>query len=334
MDFIKGCLTAIGLKNTAKWFRDFYLLCINYFQDAVNYYKYSYVFKMENFDKIEADIIMSYHSIEKGFLHAVIRPRFAQNKVKIIIKNIAILEEKKIVKLNSQIVAAINVLIKYYDFHLEREIDIDDFYTRSEYENFLKLKNTEFSAVHEIDKNSFYKDRLDDFKEFSNSRKSLRDFTGETVDIELLNNVIKLSNNSPSVCNRQSCSVYLLNDKKIIEKVLGIQGGFSGYERNVNQLLILVSNKNSFFSIGERNQLYIDGGIYLMNLLYALHYYKIAACPANWGKCVSDDKNIRKHVKIPKNEQIICIIPIGIATQNIVYAHSERRIAEETLKVL
>lgn len=334
MDFIKNFLIAIGLKETAKWCRDFYLLGVNYFQDAINYYKYSYVFKKENFDKIEADIIMAYHSVEKGFLHTTIRPKFAKNKVEIIIKNIEILEEKKILNRNSQIVAAINVLIKYYEYHLDEKISIESFFPKLKYDNFLNLKNKDFLAVHVTDNSLFYENVLCDFEKFSNTRKSLRSFTGEVINIELLKDVINLANNSPSVCNRQSCSIYLLNDKNNIGKVLKIQGGFTGYEENVNQLLILVSNKNSFFSIGERNQMYIDGGIYLMNLLYSLHFHKIAACPANWGKCVSDDKKIRKYVNIPLNEQIICIIPIGVATQKIVYAHSERRRADETLKVL
>lgn len=334
MDIIKSFLIAIGLKNNAKWCRDFYLLCINYFQDAINYYKYSYVFKKENFNKIEADIIMAYHSVEKGFLHEIIRPKFSKNKIENIIKNIDILQEKKILKINSQILAAINVLIKYYEFHLNNGIDIGEFFSKYKYEDYLSLKNKKFVAVHVVDNNYFYDNRLCGFDKFSNSRKSLRDFTGEIIDINLLNNVVELSNKSPSVCNRQSCSIYLLDDKEKIGKVLKIQGGFTGYEKNVNQLLILVSNKNYFFSIGERNQMYIDGGIYLMNLLYSLHFYKIAACPANWGKCVRDDKKIRKYVNIPMSEQIICMIPIGIATQTITYAHSERRRAEETLKVL
>ena len=60
MNFFKSFLIAIGLKKTAKWIRDLYLLCANYLQDAINYYKYSYVFNMDSFNKIEADIIMAY----------------------------------------------------------------------------------------------------------------------------------------------------------------------------------------------------------------------------------------------------------------------------------
>lgn len=334
MSLVKDFLIAIGLKKTAKWGRDFYLLCTNYFQDAVNYYKYSNVFNMNDFDKIEADIIMAYHSIEKGFLHSNIRPEFAKNKVEIIIKNIEILENKKILNKNSQILAAINVLIKYYNFHLKNDINIEKFFPKSKYEEFLADKYENFSAVHTIDKEYFYKNVSNNFEEFSNSRKSLRNFTGELISNDILKQVINMVNNSPSVCNRQSCRVYVLSDKKIIEQTLKIQGGFTGYEKNVSQVLILVSNKNAFFSIGERNQMYIDGGIYLMNLLYSLHFYKIAACPANWGKCVSDDKKIRKYVNIPMNEQIICMIPIGLATQEIIYAHSERRKVDETLRFI
>lgn len=334
MNSLKKILVAMGLKGTAKWVRDFYLLLVNYFQDAVNYYKYSYVFRMDNFNKIEADIIMAYHSIEKGFLHEDIKFKFSENKVESIINNLKKLENKSLLKNNSQILAAINVLIQYYEFHLQNGINIESFFPKEKYNFYLSLKDQNFQANHRIDKIRFYQDISCEFKKFSNSRKSIRDFTGELIEEEKLKNVIALANNSPSVCNRQSCITYVVSDKEKIQNILKIQGGFSGYDKNVNQLLILVSNKNHFFSIGERNQMYIDGGIYLMNLLYSLHFYKIAACPANWGKCVNDDKKIRKYVNIPMNEQIICMIPIGLATQEVVYAHSERRRVDETLRFI
>lgn len=71
-----------------------------------------------------------------------------------------------------------------------------------------------------------------------------------------------------------------------------------------------------------------------MNLLYSLHFYNIAACPANWGKCVSDDKKIRKYLNIPMSEQIICLIPIGYPRDEISYANSERRSIKETLVII
>lgn len=333
MRSFKEFLTKIGLDGKARFLRNFLLLNINYLQDAINYFKYSSVFRKDTFHKLESDIIIAYHSIEKGFLYEKPKPRFAKNKVEFIINNIPNLIFLNNGEVNGQILVALNVLTKYYEYHNKENIDISTYFSEERYLEYRKYAIDEFKPSHIISKSEFYKDSKSDFSKFSLSRKSIRSFANEKISNDVINEVIKLANTAPSVCNRQSSKVYLINEKLKIEEILKIQGGFTGYEKKVGQILILVSNKNCFYSIGERNQMYIDGGIYLMNLLYSLHFYGVAACPANWGKCVSDDKKIRKYLNIPMEQQIICIIPIGYAMDQITYANSERRSPEQTLEV-
>src|SRR5690606_473096 len=115
-------------------------------------------------------------------------------------------------------------------------------------------------------------------------------------------------------------------------KALDIQGGFKGYSENVSQLLIVTNDRKYYYTIGERNQLYIDGGIFLMNLLYSLHFYKIAHCPANWGKEIRDEDRLNKVIAFPESEKIICMIPIGIAVNQFKVTLSKRRNLSEVLK--
>ncbi|WP_104500514.1 nitroreductase family protein [Acinetobacter indicus] len=333
MEFFKEFLTKMGLDSQAKWVRNFLLLGVNYLQDAINYFKHSSVFSKDKFYKMESDLIIAYHSIEKGFLHEKIKPKFAKDKVKFIISIIPRILKLNEGQIDGQILVAINVLIKYYEYHKNKNINISDYFSEENYNYYKKYSNEKFNPSHLISRLDFYKDSDSNFLKFSSSRKSIRNFNGEKVSNKIIHSVIELANNAPSVCNRQSSKVYLVNDKAKINSILKIQGGFTGYEKNVGQILILVSNKNCFYSIGERNQMYIDGGIYLMNLLYSLHFYGIAACPANWGKCVGDDKRVRKYLDIPMEQQIICIVPIGYANEKIAYANSERRPSEQTLEI-
>lgn len=327
---LKNIIVSIGLKKPAKWLRDCYLLIINYWQDMLNYYRYSNVFSDENFQKIESGVIMNYHSIEKGFLYKNKRDGFSKIKVVTLISQLKRMSDLHILRINSQIRAAINILLKYYQYHQSVDLDISDFFSQDDYNWLLTLIPEEsFQPVCHISKSNFYNHTNESFDKFSYSRKSIRDFSAGIVNNDIILKAINLANNAPSVCNRQSCKNYIIQEKETIDNILKLQGGFTGHEKNVSRLIILVSNKNYFFSIGERNQLYIDGGIYLMNLLYALHFFNIAACPANWGKCVRDDKLIRKIIDVPFNEQIICIIPIGFANDEIIYTHSQRREAVE-----
>ncbi|MGH2182869.1 nitroreductase family protein, partial [Enterococcus faecalis] len=119
-----------------------------------------------------------------------------------------------------------------------------------------------------------------DFKYLALNRYSIRDYDSSDVDLGMLNEAIEIALKSPSVCNRQSARVYVINDKKEIKELLNIQGGFNGYE--LPPCLILVTcDIQDFIDISERNQPYIDGGIFAMSLIYALEYQGFATCTLN-----------------------------------------------------
>ena len=110
-----------------------------------------------------------------------------------------------------------------------------------------------------------------------------------------------------------------------------MQSGLNGFSQGVHQLLIVTTDVNYYYTIGERYQFYIDGGVYLMNLLYSLHFYGIAACPANWAKEKDDEKRIKRTIPIKESEKVICIIAIGEAAQNFRTTLSKRRETKELL---
>ena len=61
-------------------------------------------------------------------------------------------------------------------------------------------------------------------------------------------------------------------------KALKIQGGFLGYAMPP-VLLLVTSDIRAFMNNGERNEPFVDGGLFSMSLLYALEAYGLAACP-------------------------------------------------------
>jgi len=311
----------------------YYSLMKNFFIDAILYYKHSIVFKKNTINKAEALIILGYHSLEKGLLHDPIRYRFGIEHVKILIQS---LNKQEILNIRntSQIASCNLVLCSYYEKHKENNIDISDYFPESAY-NQLKfhLKINSKSVInHEID--TYFENTGKDFFHFSNSRCSVRDFTGESVPFEIINKVIELARNAPSVCNRQSVRIYYINKKETINEIFKIQGGLAGFDERIAQLLIVAADRNYFYSIGERNQMYIDGGIFLLNLLYALHFYKIAACPAHWGMTYDKDIKINAILNMPESEKVISLVPIGIPVKCFKTTLSLRRSPDEILKIV
>ncbi|NLJ82736.1 MAG: nitroreductase family protein [Bacteroidales bacterium] len=325
----------LGEKTVAKikGYRNSRILRKNYIEDFKLYKKHSSVFKKDTFNKKESEITLLYHSIEKGFLYDPIRFRFAERKIKELIEYLKSIDLPT-VKNRTHIQAAILNLCVYYDIHQKNRIDISDYFPVEDYEFLKSNLNISGDPMKSHTKDTFFKSIHSDFKEFSSSRSSVRNFTGEKISVEIFQQAVDLANNAPSVCNRQSVSVYLLENKEKINSILKIQGGLKGYDEKLAQLIVLTSDRNYFYSIGERNQLFIDGGIYLMNLLYALHYYKIGACPAHWGMTIDADKKVQNILGLRESEKIICLIAVGIPEDNFKTTLSLRRPTSENLHII
>lgn len=305
----------------------------SFLRDFKKFNEHSTFFKKDNFNKVETHIILLYHSLEKGFLHKNLRLGFAKDKVK---ELLSYLNDENVSNhlMRSQISAACMCLMKYYQLHKEKSFDISAYYSIDDY-NFIKkfaLKNQ--SPVIEKSSSNFFKKSKSDFLNFSSSRSSVRHYNGEIIPDEIMHDVISIAKNAPSVCNRQGTKVYLLNKAEHIEKILNIQGGLKGFMQNINQVLVVTGNRNGFYEIGERNQLFVDGGLFLMNLLYGLHYNNIAACPAHWCYEDSADDQVREILGMSQSEKIICLITIGKPEDDFKITLSHRRDNSEILSII
>ena len=314
-------------------FKELRVLLGNYYTDCKLYYRHSMVFKDNTFNKLESRIILHYHAIEKGFLHSNFRYRFAEPRIKNMVQLLSLDDVQK--KSNSsQIAAAYLCMCKYYEKHTSNGVDISDYFGAKDYELFKGYTMLDQDIIEQQVDELYFDHVARDFKEFSVSRASVRNFTEEKVSVETITKVIELARHAPSVCNRQPTKVYFVQEKEKVDQVLKIQGGLTGYTQHIKQLLVVVSDRNYFYSVGERNQLYVDGGIFVMNLLYSLHYYKVGACPAHWGHDVQKDKEIMDVISLPESEKVICIITIGIPDKNFKTTLSLRRDVQEILKIV
>ena len=337
---LKSILGAKGFQKLTNYKR-FLSACknlgYNYFIDCKLYSRDSTVFRTDNYSKIEAKIILDYHSVEKGLLYRSPKDRFAKDRILSLHRYLS--EDIIVAKRgNTQIEVAYKIMCQYYEMHKEKGVDIGDYYTIIQYEMYKNLLDrnytNDFGGAIYFTQSDFYNANQANFYDFSYSRKSIRNFTGKKIDFSQIKLAIQLASNAPSVCNRQASKVYLIEDKQKIDSLLKIQGGFTGYTDNVVQLLIVTIDRNYFYTIGERNQFYIDGGIFLMNLLYSLHYYKIANCPANWGKTIQEEKLVETCIHLPHSEKIICMVPIGLANDDFKVCLSKRRDVDEFFRVV
>jgi len=97
-----------------------------------------------------------------------------------------------------------------------------------------------------------------------------------------------------------------------------------------NKLIIVASELGVFTGQEERNQAYIDGGIYLMNLVYSLHYNKIGACILNCSNSIEKDIELRKLSMIKESEVFIAMVACGIPPETFKIATSTRYSLDKT----
>lgn len=167
--------------------------------------------------------------------------------------------------------------------------------------------------------------RLDDPERFFLSRHSVRDFRSDPVPRELLERAIRLAMKTPSVCNRQAWHVYHLDRRESIDRALALQNGNRGFGHQVPCLLLITADLRAFDTHGERFQHWIDGGMFAMSMVWALHALGLGACCLNWSRGPGDDLRLRRRVGIDPAHTLIMMMAVGYPSEHLKVCYSARR---------
>lgn len=270
------------------------------------------------------------HSIEKGFTMPDFRMGFGLKRLSEILDQ-CILYVNKYGTQNIQIVEAAKSILDYRKCHDDKGFALpEDIQAKIQFflQSFPNLSTDSIQV--DMTKEVFFSKKNASFLEFSASRRSSRNFTKEPLDVTLLEQAVALAQNAPSACNRQSPRVYLVKTPEKVQEVLKYQGGNRGFGQTVDKLLIVCGYLGNYHDT-ERNCVYIDGGIFTMNLAYALHYYGIGGCILNWSVTKVRDKKIREILPIRDNEVVIDIIACGNVPESFKLCRSEKKQLESIL---
>nr|WP_255682265.1 nitroreductase family protein [Luteimonas sp. BDR2-5] len=163
------------------------------------------------------------------------------------------------------------------------------------------------------------------FYHLAQGRSSIREFSGDPIDLEKVNDCLRNAAKTPSVCNRQGWSVYVVTNKDKMRDLLRLQRGFKGYPVLPECVLVVVVTNNAFLSPVERNEAFVDGGLFSMSVLYGLEYEGLAAVPLNAMMNSRDERDIRNLVEVDNSEQIIMFIAVGAFKDETVVPISDRK---------
>ena len=171
-----------------------------------------------------------------------------------------------------------------------------------------------------------------DFRSFAFNRHSVRSFDSSfSIDNDVFIQAVDLARTAPSACNRQSCRVSLVDDEELAKKILDIQNGNKGFS-NAKACVLVMVDLNCYRYTGEMNTAFVDGGIFLMNLIYSLEYYGINSCPLIWDDYGFRREALDKIINIEHNLLIVGVLAVGKADPLIKYLESPRNDSRTIIK--
>jgi nitroreductase len=284
-------------------------------------------------EKVKRDLTLLYHIVEKGLTMPVPRPGFGK-KVVIDLCNVVLRYERmNLAQDQMEFVQSVTVLKEYNKLHKEIGFQLDDDVIERLNRVVNRFDNVKGLEQIDISEMEYFKNVNAPFDVFCRSRFSVRNYTNKEIPLEVLYDCIDLAQKSPSFCNRQPTRVYIVKSEATKQAILDVQNGNRGFGHLAETLIVLSSVISTTKDIHERFENHLNGGMFAMTLLNALHFNKIAACSLNWS--VSSDKDItmRKLLNIPENEVVLLVISCGYPPENFKMAASPRKKANEITSI-
>jgi nitroreductase len=170
------------------------------------------------------------------------------------------------------------------------------------------------------------------FDELVLQRHSVRTFTGERISDEVVIDCVGLAQRSPSACNRQSVRVHVYSNKHDIQAILRHQDGNYGFGDTADRLILLAHDNRAVLSSSERNQPYLDAGLFAMTLIYALESRNVASCCLNLSNYWFRDLALRRACRTLPWERPVLLIAIGRSPQSYQVPVSARPPTESILR--
>lgn len=318
----------LALWRARRWFRVRLEVLADYLYDARKYVKWAHGSGLsQSYRQQESALIKQMHGIEKGLALAAPRLGFGQAKVRALMERVD--DWHATYGRDGMVGSAVAVLREYRDFHAVRDVPLpwlDSWLGKvAPFDGTLSLGGTVKITRKEI------ADAVARGGEaFFASRHSVRQFASAEVPIEDIARAVAMAQKTPSVCNRQSSKVYCFSNAM---DALKWQPGNAGFGNLASRALIVTSDLQSFHGSGERNQCWIDGGMFAMSLVYALHALGYGTCTLAWSRRGSDDRKMREALDIPGNEVVIMMIAVGVLPETLSVARSLRRMPSDVLVV-
>lgn len=302
-----------------------------YLQDANRFVQHSHLAKKQlTKEQLESKLWAQAHVIEKGMSLPEPRLGYGQDGIKALLDFLNKYTQMHYSLDSMAYKNALSVLQSYISYHEERNFDVSNLKKQLALYDLTSDKTVQAGVVN-FSKEEYTKLASGNFEQLANSRHTLRSFSSEPLDNDLIIKALELSRKTPSACNRQCWKVYWVKSPKAKKELLRLQKGHRGFGEAADSFLVITGDLSTCFGLEEYKQIYIDCGLYAMTLMNALHYKGVGVCPLNWCETHKKSQQLRSALGIPASDDIIMILGIGSLPAKVISAKSIRKQLKETL---
>jgi nitroreductase len=282
---------------------------------------------------LQTALTLAYHKIEKGLTMENPKPGFARIYVRYILDFVPKLEASGNGGLSTE--CARGALAEYVRFHDVRDLPLPE-------DLALDLRRFVAEAdgqrlrggTRKVTRQGIQEAAAVDFDAFIKARHSIRHFTGESVDPAVIVKAVEQATKAPRTCNREIRRVYVAVDREMKNHVLSYQRGNAGFGESIGAVLIVCADTRGCTTIDERHVAYVDGSLFAMTLVLALHAAGLGTCMLNWAEACDQDARLRSEFKIPDHLTVVTFIGVGHLPETLEVAASNAPAAQELITFL
>ena len=171
--------------------------------------------------------------------------------------------------------------------------------------------------------------KIDDLAALATKRRSVRWFTSESVERDLVDRAVEIAAESPTACNRQPYRFEIFDDPVSTAKVAAIPMGTDGYGHQIPGLVVVVGDLSAFFHKRDRHLIYIDGCLAAMGLVYGLESQGVNTCCINWPDLPDKEAEMAKLIGLKPYERVVMLVAYGYADPEALAPFSAKRRVDE-----
>ena len=275
--------------------------------------------------QLEALMVTQYHTIEKALSLSEPRPTFGRDHVVSLLKWMKQYRDAGYDVDNDCYQQALFSLTAYLAYHAEQSEYLGGLEAEIEMVLSDKRDATVPSPVVSCTHPMISETDTAAFARVVLSRHSVRVFENTPPPDALVLKALELAKESPSACNRQPWRVLRIKEPDRMRRLCELQNGNKGFGHLAGEFMILSSDIGVFHGAHERHQAYIDGGIFSMSLMLALHSVGLGCCPLNWSAKPDSDQKLRRAFNIPDHEVVVMCLAVGVLPGSLQVARSHKR---------